>query len=75
MTIRTALLEARLVLGDSAEFERLRQRFDEEIVAKTASEFVVDKLAERDARVRPRRRNRATSSSPISRRARAACAT
>ena len=52
MTIRTALLEARLVLGDSAQFERLRQRFDEEIVAKTASEFVVNKLAERDARVR-----------------------
>ena len=52
MTIRTALLEARLIMGDEALFDRLRARFEREIVAKTASEFVAAKLAERDARVK-----------------------
>ncbi|MGO9772279.1 MAG: [protein-PII] uridylyltransferase [Roseiarcus sp.] len=52
MTIRTALLEARFIMGDEAQFERLRMRFDKEIVAKTASEFVAAKLAERDQRVK-----------------------
>ena len=52
MTIRTSVLEARLILGDAKQFETLRARFDKEIVAKTASEFVTAKLAERDARVK-----------------------
>ena len=52
MTIRTALLEARFVMGEEAQFERLRARFEEEIVAKTPSEFVAAKLAEREARVK-----------------------
>ncbi len=52
MTIRTALLEARLIEGDAKLFETLRARFDKEIVAKTASEFVAAKLAERDARIK-----------------------
>ena len=52
MTIRTTLLEARLIMGDEALFDRLRVRFDKEIVAKTASEFVAAKLAERDARIK-----------------------
>jgi [protein-PII] uridylyltransferase len=52
MTIRTSLLEARLVIGEEALLDRLRARFDREIVARTASEFVAAKLAERDARVR-----------------------
>ncbi len=52
MTIRTALLEARVLDGDEAVFERMRARFDKEIVAKTASEFVAAKLAERDARIK-----------------------
>ncbi|MGD0565462.1 MAG: [protein-PII] uridylyltransferase [Roseiarcus sp.] len=52
MTIRTALLEARFIMGDEALFDRLRARFDKEIVAKTASEFVAAKLAERDARIK-----------------------
>ncbi|MBV9288987.1 MAG: [protein-PII] uridylyltransferase, partial [Hyphomicrobiales bacterium] len=52
MTIRTTLLEARLVVGDQRLFDTLRARFDKEIVAKTASEFVAAKLAEREARVR-----------------------
>jgi [protein-PII] uridylyltransferase len=52
MTIRTTLVEARLVSGDKALFETLRTRFDKEIVAKTAPEFVAAKLAERETRVR-----------------------
>ena len=51
MTIRTSLLEARFILGDEALFEDLRTRFDDEVVRKTAAEFVSAKLAERDARV------------------------
>jgi [protein-PII] uridylyltransferase len=52
MTIRTTLLEARFIIGDVALFQTLRNRFDKEIVAKTAAEFVAAKLAEREARVR-----------------------
>jgi [protein-PII] uridylyltransferase len=52
MTIRTALVDARLITGDKQLFETLRTRFDKEIVAKTASEFVAAKLAEREERVR-----------------------
>ena len=52
MTIRTTLLEARLIIGDETLFDRLRARFDREIVAKTASEFVAAKLAERDTRIK-----------------------
>ena len=52
MTIRTTLIEARLVTGDKALFETLQARFDKEIVARTAHEFVAAKLAEREQRVR-----------------------
>ena len=52
MTIRTTLVEARFITGDKALFETLQARFDKEIVAKTAPEFVAAKLAEREARVR-----------------------
>ena len=51
ITIRTTLLEARLILGDSGLFAELGKRFDTEIVAKTAPAFVAAKLAERDARL------------------------
>lgn len=51
MTIRTALLEARLVCGDPALFADFQQRFDQEIVRNTAAEFVQAKLAERELRV------------------------
>ncbi len=51
MTIRTALLEARFILGDGKLFEDLRTRFDAEIVRNTAAEFVAAKLAERDQRI------------------------
>ena len=52
MTIRTTLIEARFIVGDKTLFETLQKRFDAEIVAKTAPEFVAAKLAEREARVR-----------------------
>ena len=52
MTIRTAMLEARLILGDEGLFEEMRQRFDKEIVRGTAREFAAAKLAERDARIK-----------------------
>jgi [protein-PII] uridylyltransferase len=51
MTIRTSLLEARFLFGDRALFDDLVQRFDKEIVAISAAEFVDAKLKERDARV------------------------
>jgi len=51
MTIRTTLIEARLVTGDKKLFRTLQTRFDKEIVAKTAPEFVAAKLAEREERV------------------------
>lgn len=51
MTIRTALLEARLIQGNSELFEEMRQQFDKQIVRKTAREFVQAKLAERDKRI------------------------
>lgn len=51
MTIRTALLEARLILGDATLFENMRTRFEREIVQGTAAAFVAAKLAERDSRI------------------------
>ncbi|GAA3998065.1 [protein-PII] uridylyltransferase [Sphingomonas humi] len=50
LTVRTAMLESRLVDGDEALFEEARTRFRREIVAGTAAEFVTAKLAERDTR-------------------------
>ena len=50
MTIRTALLEARMLAGDTMLFEELHARFMNEIVAGTAREFIAAKLAERDER-------------------------
>src|SRR5215208_161413 len=40
MTIRTALLEARFLLGDEALYDDLNARFDRELVRRSASEFV-----------------------------------
>jgi [protein-PII] uridylyltransferase len=51
MTIRTSLLEARFLFGDRALYDALIERFDREIVASTAADFVDAKLKERDARV------------------------
>jgi [protein-PII] uridylyltransferase len=52
MTIRTAILEARFLLGDRKLFDELVTRFDNEVVRNTATQFVAAKLAEREDRVR-----------------------
>ncbi len=52
MTIRTAILEARYLLGDRKLFDELVTRFDNEVVRNTAAQFVTAKLAEREERVR-----------------------
>ncbi|HTJ03593.1 MAG TPA: [protein-PII] uridylyltransferase, partial [Methylovirgula sp.] len=51
MTVRTALLEARLLLGDEHLFETMRDRFEAEVMHLAPAEFVAAKLAERDARI------------------------
>jgi [protein-PII] uridylyltransferase len=50
MTIRTSILEARLLTGDAELGEALRRRFREEVVEGTGAEFVAAKLKERDQR-------------------------
>src|SRR6266436_4004117 len=52
MTIRTALLEARFLLGDRALFDEMVARFDRQVVQGSAAEFVAAKLAEREQRHR-----------------------
>ncbi|WP_425374662.1 [protein-PII] uridylyltransferase [Pseudolabrys taiwanensis] len=52
MTIRTAILEARFLLGDRPLFDEMVTRFDNEVVRNTAAEFVAAKLAEREERHR-----------------------
>jgi [protein-PII] uridylyltransferase len=50
MTVRTSILEARYIWGDESLFENLKVRFDREVVAGTASQFIAAKLAERNER-------------------------
>lgn len=50
LTIRTALLESRLVWGEQALYEELRTRFWNEVVKGSERQFLTLKLAERDAR-------------------------
>jgi [protein-PII] uridylyltransferase len=52
ITIRTALLEARLVWGEKSLFDELMRRFDSEVVFGSGPEFVAAKLAEREERHR-----------------------
>jgi [protein-PII] uridylyltransferase len=52
VTIRTALLEARWMWGDEALYDAALARFQAEVVARTARDYVAAKLAERDARHR-----------------------
>ena len=49
-TIRTALLEARLLTGDAELAETLKRRFLKEVQTGTGAEFVAAKLKERDER-------------------------
>ena len=50
LTIRTALLESRLVWGDQPLYEELRTRFWSEVAKGSERQFLTQKLAERDAR-------------------------
>ncbi|WP_026781899.1 [protein-PII] uridylyltransferase [Pleomorphomonas koreensis] len=52
MTIRTALLEARFILGDRDLYAEMVSRFNAEVVRGTGPEFIQAKLAERDERHR-----------------------
>jgi [protein-PII] uridylyltransferase len=52
MTIRTALLDARLIFGDAQLYTGLTQRFKDQVIKGTAPAFVESKLAERDERHR-----------------------
>jgi [protein-PII] uridylyltransferase len=49
-TVRTALLDARLIHGDAQLYARFEQRFRTEVVEGTARAFIDAKMAERDAR-------------------------
>ncbi len=51
LTIRTALLETRLISGDIGLYQELMRRFDKEVMQGTAADFAHAKLEERDARV------------------------
>src|SRR5689334_17747899 len=52
MTIRTATLESRFLLGDKKLFDELMTRFDKSVVQGTGPEFVAAKLTERKERHR-----------------------
>ena len=50
MTIRTAILDSRLILGHRGLFDELQSRFASAVVRGSAAAFIDAKLAERDAR-------------------------
>jgi [protein-PII] uridylyltransferase len=50
ITIRTSLLDARLIHGDAKLFEQMQQRFNAEVVRGTARAFVDAKMEERKER-------------------------
>lgn len=50
LTIRTALLESRLVWGEQALYEEMRSRFWSDVAKGSERQFLTQKLAERDAR-------------------------
>jgi [protein-PII] uridylyltransferase len=52
ITVRTALLDARLIYGDAQLYATFEQRFRNEVVAGTARGFIDAKMAEREARHR-----------------------
>jgi [protein-PII] uridylyltransferase len=52
MTVRTAVLEARFLLGDRKLYDELVTRFDKQVAHGTAPQFVAAKLAEREERHR-----------------------
>ncbi len=52
ITIRTSLLDSRLILGDKQLFSEFETRFRAEVVRGTARQFIDAKMAERDQRMR-----------------------
>ncbi len=52
ITVRTALLDARLIHGDGQLYGEFEERFRTDVVAGTARAFIDAKMAERDARHR-----------------------
>jgi [protein-PII] uridylyltransferase len=50
LTIRTSLLDSRLILGDQELFDRCRERLRSAVITGTEKEFIEAKLAERDTR-------------------------
>ena len=73
MTIRTAILEARFLLGDQTLFEELQTRFDQDVVRNTApNSSPPSSPSARSATAAPA--SRAIWSSRTSRTAKAACA-
>ncbi|MBT9372121.1 [protein-PII] uridylyltransferase [Rhizobium sp. CSW-27] len=50
MTIRTAILEMRLICGEAALANELQTRFESEVVHNSGPDFIAAKLAERDQR-------------------------
>jgi [protein-PII] uridylyltransferase len=50
MTIRTALLDSRPILGDRKLFDEMQARFEAEVVSGGARDFIAAKLGERDER-------------------------
>lgn len=52
ITIRTSLLDSRLILGDKQLFAEFESRFRAEVINGTARQFIDAKMAERDQRMR-----------------------
>jgi len=50
MTVRTATLESRYLVGNRNLFNKMVERFEIEVIAKTGAEFIAAKLEERDLR-------------------------
>jgi len=50
ITIRTSLLESRLITGNEEQFEKFQKLFHGDVVSDSGTAFVEAKLAERDAR-------------------------
>ncbi len=50
MTIRTSMIDMRLIQGDGQLFEELDQRLKAEVIRGTARQFIAAKLGERDDR-------------------------
>ena len=75
MTIRTALLDARLILGDEPLFDELMRRFQREVVQRHGARSSSRPSSPSATSATAAPANRATASSPTSRTARAACAT